>query len=109
MTVNQFRLTLDVVLLGKLLGTLRSLGVAKVPKSNVGTHLGVGLSNGPADTGGSTGDDGSLSLEGEALHDGSTIDPTLVIVDKVTSVEWVKIRHGDSCVELSRVLWEKNG
>lgn len=109
MAVNQCGLTLNVVLLGELLSTLRSLGVAKVPESNVGTHLGVGLSNGPTDTGGSTGDDGSLSLEGEALHDRAAIDPTLVVVDKVASIEWVKIRHGDSYVELSRVLWKKDG
>jgi hypothetical protein len=83
-------LTLNVVLLGQTLGTFRGVLVVKVPESNVASHLGVGSGHGVTNTGTGTSDDGSLALEGETLQDGTAIDPTLVIVDEVSTVERVK-------------------
>ncbi|KAI6752603.1 hypothetical protein HG530_013355 [Fusarium avenaceum] len=80
------------------LSTFVGLVAGAVPESNVGTGFGVGLGDRKANTGGGTGNYGSLSLEGETLQNGAAIDQTVVVVDEVASVKRVEIRHFEDCV-----------
>jgi hypothetical protein len=67
----------------------------------------VCFSNREANTGSSASNDRGLALEGETLQDRTTIDYAIVIVDKVASVERVKIRHGEDWFVKLRKEWRE--
>ena len=56
------RLTFDAIFLFDILGTHQGLLVAVVPDGHICTRLGEGLSDGKANAGTGTGNDGRLSL-----------------------------------------------
>lgn len=60
------------------------------------------MRHGITDTSTGAGDNGRLAGEGEALQDGTAIDPALVVVDEVAAVEGVEVRHDDGFM----VVWE---
>lgn len=74
--------TLDTVLFSDLGSPLDALSIAIVPHGHIGTSLGQTLSNGQTDTGTSTGNNGSLSLEGEHAHEAGMLRSSGVVVDK---------------------------
>lgn len=95
--------TLNTVLFGDLGGPLDTLGIAIVPHSHIGTSLRQTLSNGQTDTSASTGNNCSLSLEGEHTHEAGVLRSSSVVVDKESI-----LGNGVSC-HCSKRRGEKRG